>query len=374
MDGITIPQMTTSSSLLRSALAGQTGAREAEGRPAEQTLPAPSGTTDDRAVRVTIIETGKLIADEADSPFRDDSAANRTRRAAGDSSRETLVLPGEARGDEGESERFTVDAGGKIVEENGGGGSKTAPENVAGPVPSPGNAGEGNEGAAGAAGNDKSALDQVQEMEIKRLTQEMARKDHEVRAEESAKAALLGRYSKGGPRYQYETGPNGERFAVSGHVPADLAPTDDPERTLRKARTVKQANLGVGANSPEDMKIAARAMQLESTARAHLVRKGLTEVLSVYQPGGENGTRSVEAPPLPRGNGLLSEAPRADGGEPQPVENTLPVEKKAAEGEDLLPPGPLEGQEAVDLPGIPSDAKETGPGESKGGPSVDLLA
>lgn len=109
----------------------------------------------------------------------------------------------------------------------------------------------------------KAELQEIRELESR---------DAEVRAHELAHAAVGGQYA-GAPRYQYETGPNGQKYAVSGQVSIDVSPEDTPEETISKMQTVRAAALAPAEPSSQDRKVAAEASQQIADARADLVRE-----------------------------------------------------------------------------------------------------
>lgn len=99
---------------------------------------------------------------------------------------------------------------------------------------------------------------------------QLAKRDREVRAHELAHAAVGGPYASN-PVYQYTQGPNGVRYATSGHVKVDVSPIPgDPAATLEKMQTVARAALAPAQPSAADRAIAAQANQQATQARAEL--------------------------------------------------------------------------------------------------------
>lgn len=100
-----------------------------------------------------------------------------------------------------------------------------------------------------------------------RVAQLKAR-DTEVRAHEQAHLATAGQYAKGGASYSYETGPDGQRYAVGGEVSIDASPIKgDPDATISKAQQIRAAALAPASPSGQDYKVAAAASEMEATAR-----------------------------------------------------------------------------------------------------------
>ncbi|MDD2942916.1 MAG: putative metalloprotease CJM1_0395 family protein [bacterium] len=102
-------------------------------------------------------------------------------------------------------------------------------------------------------------------------------RDSEVKQHEQTHAASLGPYKSGGPKYTYETGPDGKRYATGGSVPVDLSPEKDPEQTMRKMQTIKRAAMAPAEPSAGDKQVAAQANQIESQARAQAAEEKQNE-------------------------------------------------------------------------------------------------
>lgn len=103
-------------------------------------------------------------------------------------------------------------------------------------------------------------------------TRELQARDREVRAHERAHASAGGELT-GAPEYDYEQGPDGGSYAVSGEVPITLIEVEgDPQATLEMARLARQAALAPEQPSQQDLQVAARAAQLELEARQDLAQ------------------------------------------------------------------------------------------------------
>ncbi|MFD2167294.1 putative metalloprotease CJM1_0395 family protein [Thalassotalea euphylliae] len=101
---------------------------------------------------------------------------------------------------------------------------------------------------------------------------ELRARDIEVRAHELAHASVGGPYT-GSPVYEYETGPDGNRYAVGGSVSVDLSLEGSPEETISKMRQVYRAALAPAEPSPQDRKVAASAKNAIADAQAQLARQ-----------------------------------------------------------------------------------------------------
>jgi len=109
--------------------------------------------------------------------------------------------------------------------------------------------------------------EQIVQDQIKTL----AARDREVRAHEQAHMAAGGQYA-GAATYEFERGPNGVSYAVGGEVPISTSEEATPAATLRKAQIIRRAALAPAEPSPQDRRVAAMAAQMESAARAEIVR------------------------------------------------------------------------------------------------------
>ena len=107
--------------------------------------------------------------------------------------------------------------------------------------------------------------------------QELKKRDAEVRAHEQAHATVGGTYA-GPPQYEFTTGPDGKKYAVSGEVEIDVAPVrDNPEATIRKMEVVIRAALAPAEPSSQDMAVARAAQQQRAQAQAELAKQRTEE-------------------------------------------------------------------------------------------------
>lgn len=90
--------------------------------------------------------------------------------------------------------------------------------------------------------------------------------DRRVRAHERAHVAAGGNLITKGASFEYETGPDGKRYAVAGEVSIDVSPEQDPEATIRKAQRVRAAAMAPADPSPQDRRVAAEAAAMAREA------------------------------------------------------------------------------------------------------------
>lgn len=115
----------------------------------------------------------------------------------------------------------------------------------------------------------EGAEDQQQQQAQQREVRELSKRDREVRAHEQAHASVGGQYAAA-PTYQYETGPDGRRYAVGGEVSIDISDEPTPEQTLRKMQQVKAAALAPAEPSPQDLRVASEATQKAFDAQTEI--------------------------------------------------------------------------------------------------------
>ncbi|MBL4907345.1 MAG: hypothetical protein JKX94_07835 [Sneathiella sp.] len=135
-----------------------------------------------------------------------------------------------------------------------------------------------------------SGLTDAEEAQVDALKE----RDQEVRTHEQAHASSGGQYA-GSPSYEYETGPNGQQYAVGGEVQIDTAAiAGDPAATIAKMDTVIKAALAPADPSGQDKAVAAAASQKRIEAQAELNALKQAERTGEVPEGGE--TLSEGAP------------------------------------------------------------------------------
>lgn len=107
--------------------------------------------------------------------------------------------------------------------------------------------------------------------EEKQALDDLKARDREVRAHEQAHLAAAGPYAKGPPSYEFQTGPDGQSYAVGGEVKIDTSPVPgNPQATVVKAQTIKRAATAPANPSAQDRQVAAQASQMEAQARQEI--------------------------------------------------------------------------------------------------------
>lgn len=103
---------------------------------------------------------------------------------------------------------------------------------------------------------------------------ELKRRDSEVKAHEQAHLSAAGDLAQGRASFDYETGPDGKRYAVGGEVNIDTSTVSgDPQATLRKAQQIRRAATAPADPSAQDRSVAAEASRMEAQARIEISDK-----------------------------------------------------------------------------------------------------
>ncbi|MGD8452891.1 MAG: putative metalloprotease CJM1_0395 family protein [Phycisphaerae bacterium] len=120
-------------------------------------------------------------------------------------------------------------------------------------------------------GSPESAGEQPLTEEEQAEVDELEQTDAEIRQHEQAHLSAAGSFAIGGARFEYTTGPDGQKYATAGEVHIDTSSVpDDPEATIQKMETVRAAALAPATPSAQDRAVAAKAARLIQEARAEL--------------------------------------------------------------------------------------------------------
>lgn len=121
--------------------------------------------------------------------------------------------------------------------------------------------------------NKSADTKQLTEEEQKQV-EELKARDREVKTHEQAHIAAGGSYVRGGASYDYQTGPDGKKYAVGGNVSIDTSAVEgDPQATINKAQIIIKAALAPAEPSSQDKAVANQARQMMSNARKELMQE-----------------------------------------------------------------------------------------------------
>ena len=145
-----------------------------------------------------------------------------------------------------------------------------------------GQSGAGNPDAKSPEEDDSPGGRNLSEEEQKQV-EEMKQRDREVHTHEQAHVSAAAGMA-GAPVYEYETGPDGQRYAVAGHVDVKTSGSSNPDTALREAEAVKRA-----ANAPADPSSADRAAAASAAADINRLK---AEKVSQDDEDQEQGARA----------------------------------------------------------------------------------
>jgi hypothetical protein len=103
--------------------------------------------------------------------------------------------------------------------------------------------------------------------------QRLKSRDADVRAHEQAHASAGGSHA-GSPSYEFETGPDGRRYAVGGEVSIDTSEVaGDPKASISKMQQVVRAANAPADPSGQDRKVAANARAKMAKLQAEMTQQ-----------------------------------------------------------------------------------------------------
>lgn len=142
------------------------------------------------------------------------------------------------------------------------------------------------------AGKESAQQRQQQEAQQREI-ETLKERDEEVRAHEQAHASIGGQFA-GSPQYEYQRGPDGQRYAISGEVSIDISEEPTPEQTVRKMQQVRSAALAPAQPSPQDLQVAAEASRIAFEARNELAKQRNESVTATPEENNVAEPPSVE--------------------------------------------------------------------------------
>lgn len=136
----------------------------------------------------------------------------------------------------------------------------------------------------------EDARERQQQQAEQREVESLKQRDQEVRTHEQAHASTGGQYA-GSPQYEFQRGPDGQRYAVDGQVSIDISAESTPEQTIRKMQQVRAAALAPAEPSPQDLQVAAEASRIAFDARNEVAKQRKEEL-------GSEPSTDIEPPSL----------------------------------------------------------------------------
>jgi hypothetical protein len=110
----------------------------------------------------------------------------------------------------------------------------------------------------------------------KEMVSALSERNRDVQTHEAAHMAAGGSAIRGGATYTYQTGPDGQRYAIGGEVSVDMTPVQgNPRATIQKMMAIRAAAMSPADPSAQDMRVAAAAGQIEAQAQAQLDQQAI---------------------------------------------------------------------------------------------------
>lgn len=98
-------------------------------------------------------------------------------------------------------------------------------------------------------------------------------RDTEVKAHEQAHRSAASGLNASAPSYDYQTGPDGKKYAVGGEVNISFTESANPEENIAKAAAMKKAALAPVQPSSQDLSVARSADRLIIEAEQELKKE-----------------------------------------------------------------------------------------------------
>ncbi|MCK9225691.1 MAG: hypothetical protein M0R46_13380 [Candidatus Muirbacterium halophilum] len=118
----------------------------------------------------------------------------------------------------------------------------------------------------------KKSYENLSEEEQKQV-EKLKQIDREVKAHEQAHLSAAGGIAVSGAEFSYQTGPDGQKYAVGGEVNIDTSKGKSPQETIRKAEQIRSAAMAPAKPSSTDFKVAAQANQMLQQAKLELAKE-----------------------------------------------------------------------------------------------------
>ena len=128
--------------------------------------------------------------------------------------------------------------------------------------------------------------------EQQRQVQLLKETDRKVRAHEQAHVSVGADLVRGGASFTYQTGPDDQRYAVSGEVSIDASPGRTPEETIPKAEHIRATALAPADPSAQDQSVAQEASLMEAKARTELAAQQRAELGATGSEGAPSSKQS----------------------------------------------------------------------------------
>lgn len=145
----------------------------------------------------------------------------------------------------------------------------------------------------------KDKLTPEQQQELAKLKA----RDAEVRAHEQAHKAAAAGINASAPSYDFQTGPDGKKYAVGGEVTISFSSSGDPETDIANAEIMKASALAPADPSSQDRAVAQNADKIIAQAKEKLAQEQEQEKESIKNDESQKAGNS---------NGLTQDLPKEE--------------------------------------------------------------
>ena len=139
------------------------------------------------------------------------------------------------------------------------------------------NTDESKDNEKGSVSEEKGANGKTLSDKEKQQLQELKSRDIEVKKHEQTHQRVGSPYTSA-PSYEYETGPDGKKYAVAGSVNIDSKDEETPEKTAKKMRIIIKAAKAPAQPSGKDLSVAADATRRLNEANAKIQKEQQEEM------------------------------------------------------------------------------------------------
>lgn len=98
-------------------------------------------------------------------------------------------------------------------------------------------------------------------------------RDAEVKAHEQAHLSAASGINTSAPTYTYQTGPDGQKYAIGGEVSVSFSMGKDPAENIAKAETMEAAALAPAEPSGQDLSVAKEAEKIIAESKQQLAEQ-----------------------------------------------------------------------------------------------------
>lgn len=176
---------------------------------------------------------------------------------------------------------------------------------------------------AGSTSIKSSQSDESLTPQQKQQIAELKARDAEVKSHEQAHRAAAAGISASAPSYEYETGPDGKKYAVGGEVNLSFVQGGDLRSNIANAQAMKAAALAPSQPSGQDMAVARAAERMIAEAKQQLAQQQ-AEVIGIVNQSANTAEKGLS---------LASGITEQTSGDVKVASNELPVFKLSADGE-----------------------------------------